>query len=132
LSSKSIVLFDGVCNLCNGFVQFLLKKDRRNLFLFGSIQSEEGQALLKHFAPATADLTSIVFIDGGTVLTESDAVLAIGKRLGGIWGLGSWFRFIPKIIRDAMYRFIARHRYQLFGRREECMVPTPDIRKKFI
>jgi predicted DCC family thiol-disulfide oxidoreductase YuxK len=132
MSSQRIILFDGVCNLCNGFIRFLLKRDRKDVFLFGSLQSEQGQALVNSLTPASADLTTIVFIDGATVHTESEAILEIARRLGGVWGVAWWLRFIPRSVRDATYRFIARHRYRVFGRREVCMIPTPDILKKFV
>jgi predicted DCC family thiol-disulfide oxidoreductase YuxK len=131
-SSHPIILFDGVCNLCNGFVQFILKRDTKDVFRFGSLQSEQAQLLLKQYAPKTIDLSTVVLLDGGTAATESDAVLLIAKKLGGVWSILYVFIILPKFVRDALYRFVARHRYKIFGQRDSCMIPTPEIQKKFI
>ena len=132
ISIHQIILFDGVCNLCNGFVQFILKRDAKDVFRFGSLQSEKAQNLLKHKAPKALDLSTVVLIDGDKVATESDAVLLIAKKLGGVWSLCYVFIILPKFLRDAVYRFVAKHRYHIFGQRDSCMIPTPEIQKKFI
>ena len=129
---ENIILFDGVCNLCNGFVQFLIRRDPRGNFKFASLQSETGRQLLKDHGYQDFPLTSIVFINGGKAWEMSSAVLQILKTMGGPWSLLAVFGIIPKGIRDAVYRFIARRRYLWFGKQEACMVPTPQLRQRFL
>ncbi|ADH62640.1 putative thiol-disulfide oxidoreductase DCC [Allomeiothermus silvanus DSM 9946] len=131
---KTIVLFDGVCNLCNGVVQFILRHDPQERFLFTSQQSEAGQRLLaEHGIKAAQALAeSVVVLEDNRVYLESDAALYILHRLGGVWGWAYIFRWIPRPWRDWVYRWVARHRYRIFGRRESCMVPTPALRSRFL
>ncbi|MBI5813633.1 MAG: thiol-disulfide oxidoreductase DCC family protein [Meiothermus silvanus] len=131
---KTIVLFDGVCNLCNGVVQFILRHDPQERFLFASQQSEAGQRLLaEHGIKAAQALAeSVVVLEDNRVYLESDAALYILHRLGGVWGWAYIFRWIPRPWRDWVYRWVARHRYRIFGRRESCMVPTPALRSRFL
>ncbi|WP_276957891.1 thiol-disulfide oxidoreductase DCC family protein [Allomeiothermus silvanus] len=131
---KTIVLFDGVCNLCNGVVQFILRHDPQERFLFASQQSEAGQRLLaEHGIKAAQALAeSVVVLEDNRVYLESDAALYILHRLGGVWGWAYIFRWIPRPWRDWVYRWVARHRYRIFGRRESCMVPTPALRGRFL
>ena len=127
-----IILFDGVCNLCNGFVRFVIRRDDRNVFRFGSLQSDGAKKLLKPFGSEHLELTSIVLLDGGNISTGSDAVLKIARELRGMWSLLYAFIIVPKIIRDSVYRLVARYRYRVFGKRDSCMIPTPELRNKFI
>lgn len=130
---QQIVLFDGVCNLCSGGVQFILKRDRKDLFRFASLQSELGQQLLaeRQIDPKTTD--SMVLIQPGKAFyLRSDAALTIGKQLPGIWGLLAVFQWIPSSIRDIVYDFTARNRYRWFGKKESCMIPTPELKAKFL
>ena len=130
---QQIVLFDGVCNLCSGGVQFILKRDRKDLFRFASLQSELGQQLLaeRQIDPKTTD--SMVLIQPGKAFyLRSDAALAIGKQLPGIWGLLAVFQWVPSSIRDIVYDFMARNRYRWFGKKESCMIPTPELKSKFL
>ena len=131
---KTIVLFDGVCNLCNGVVQFILRHDPQERYLFASQQSEAGQRLLaEHGIKAAQALAeSVVVLEDNRVYLESDAALYILHRLGGVWGWAYIFRWIPRPWRDWVYRWVARHRYRIFGRRESCMVPTPALRSRFL
>jgi len=131
---KTIVLFDGMCNLCNGVVQFILRHDPQERFLFASQQSEAGQRLLaEHGIKAAQALAeSVVVLEDNRVYLESDAALYILHRLGGVWGWAYIFRWIPRPWRDWVYRWVARHRYRIFGRRESCMVPTPALRSRFL
>ncbi|MFZ5991520.1 MAG: thiol-disulfide oxidoreductase DCC family protein [Deinococcota bacterium] len=131
---KTIVLFDGVCNLCNGVVQFILRHDPQERFLFASQQSEAGQRLLAEHGISTAQALaeSVVVLEDNRVYLESDAALYILHRLGGVWGWAYIFRWIPRPWRDWVYRWVARHRYRIFGRRESCMVPTPALRSRFL
>lgn len=127
-----IVLFDGVCNLCDSAVQFVLKRDTGKRFLFGSLQGEAGQQYLqKHHLPVD-QFNSFVLIEGEKAYTRSTAVLRLLKHLGKGWQLLYAFVIIPPFIRDAGYRFIARNRYRWFGKKEECRVPTVEERSRFL
>lgn len=131
---ETIVLFDGVCNLCNGTVQFIIRRDPQGRFRFASQQSEAGRELLqKHGLLETSGMAqSIVVLEGEQAYLESDAALRILYRLGGAWRLACALRVVPKPLRDGLYRLVARHRYRVFGRREQCMVPTPELRQRFL
>ena len=129
-ASKTIVLFDSVCNLCNGVVQFIITQDSHKRFQFASQQSEIGQALLeRHKLPA---MDTVVLIEGASVYTQSDAVLEILKRLPSPWNWVGAFKIVPKFLRDAVYRLVARYRYNIFGKREACWLPTPELRARFL
>ncbi len=131
--TNPIILFDGVCNLCNGFVQFVIKRDKLRVFRFGALQSEKAQSLLKSLGRLpSGDLTTIVLLDGERMDTESDAILKIAQKLSGVWRFFFVFIVLPKPPRDAFYRFVARHRYHIFGQRDACMVPTPELMHRFI
>ncbi|GMV90363.1 MAG: thiol-disulfide oxidoreductase [Candidatus Hydrogenedentota bacterium] len=127
-----VLLFDGVCNLCNGAVQFIIKRDTDAQFRFASLQSDAGQALLNQHDLPTEDFDTMVYIEGDTVYTKSTAGLRIARRLGGLWPLLYAFIVIPRPIRDAVYGVIVRNRYRWFGKRDDCMVPTPDLRARFL
>ena len=131
-SPHPIILFDGVCNLCNGLVQFVIRRDTRDVFRFGSLQSSKAQELLKRAEADSTGLTTIVVLEGGDVFTESEAVLRIAKELGGAWKLFTVFNAVPKFIRDRLYRIVSRMRYRVFGKRQSCMVPTPELTAKFL
>lgn len=127
----AIILFDGVCNLCNNSVQFILKRDTKYMFSFASLQSDAGQRLLQqHDIPKNTD--SFILIENGKVYDRSTAALRICKHLKGFWKLCYLFIVIPKPIRDYMYQFIAKNRYKWFGTKTACMLPTPDLRKRFL
>ena len=126
------ILFDGVCNLCNGFVQFVIKRDRREVFTFGTLQSRKAQELLKQTGFGEGYLATVVVIEGQHAFVESDAVLMIARNLGGWWKALLVFTLVPTSIRDALYRTVARHRYRLFGRRETCMTPTAELMHRFL
>jgi predicted DCC family thiol-disulfide oxidoreductase YuxK len=129
-AGKTIVLFDGVCNLCNGVVQFIIRNDQAGVFQFASQQSEAGQRLLElHKLPA---MDTVVLIDGEKVFTRSDAVLEIAKRLPAKWSWLAAFKIVPKFLRDAVYKLIGRYRYNIFGKREACWLPTPELRARFL
>lgn len=131
-NNTQIILFDGVCNLCNGFVQFLIKRDKKARFKFASLQSASGQSLLLKFGLPTADFHSFIYIKGDNYYTKSTAALNVLKDIGRQWQLFYVFILIPKFIRDFIYSAIAKKRYKLFGKRETCMVPTPDINNRFL
>ncbi len=129
---KSILLFDGVCNLCNGFVQFVIKRDPAEQFVFGALQSEIGQSLLEqHQLPK--NLSTVVLIHQGKAYTQSDVALETGRILGGGWQAFYVFKWIlPAFLRNAIYDWLARNRYRLFGKSEQCMVPTPELKARFL
>lgn len=129
---QSIILFDGVCNLCNGFVQFMIKHDSKRRFRYASLQSETGQSLLKSVGFPADEIDTVVLIEAGTGYTRSDVALRVARRLGGFWPLFTVFYIIPRPIRNAVYNWIARNRYRWFGKREACMVPTPELKSLFL
>lgn len=130
---KNLVLFDGVCNLCNSSVQLIIKRDKKDIFRFASLQSDLGISLTNNTEPLTeSSLKSIVLIESdGKRYTKSTAALRIARHLSGY----SWlpvFMILPKFIRDFFYDLIARNRYRWFGRKDECMMPTPELQSKFL
>jgi predicted DCC family thiol-disulfide oxidoreductase YuxK len=129
---QSIVFFDGVCNLCNGTVQFLLKIDKHQRLQFGSLQGETAKRILPTYQISPEKLSSIIFIHQNKVYTESTAVLEIFRLIGGAWILLYIFIIIPAFIRNAFYKLIARYRYQWFGKRSSCRIPTPSERGRFL
>ena len=131
MNPPSVLLFDGVCNVCNGAVNFVLDRDPAGLFRFASLQSEIGQRLCREHGIAT-DVGTIVLVEDGVAYTESTAILRVARKLGKGWPLLSVFFVVPKAIRDAAYRYFARNRYRWFGKREVCRVPTPEIRARFL
>lgn len=131
-NEKKIILFDGVCNLCSSSVQFVLKQDKKNQFLFGSLQGNYGQAVLKKHHLPTDSFNSFMLLEGGTLYTRSSGALRMLKHLGGGWTLLYAFIIIPKFIRDAVYNLIAKNRYSWFGKKEECWIPTPAYKAKFL
>ncbi|RIV42283.1 thiol-disulfide oxidoreductase DCC family protein [Flagellimonas pelagia] len=131
--NKKIILFDGVCNLCNGSVQFVIKRDKKDVFRYAAIQSEVGEQLIAERHIDTSQVDSIILIEPGVAyFTKSDAALEIAGELGGLWKLTSIFKWIPKSIRDVIYDFVARNRYKWFGKQESCMIPTPELKAKFL
>ena len=131
-STHSIIIFDGVCNLCNGAVNFVIKRDPRNVFKFTPLQEKQGVLLLKKHAVDARKLDSIVLIENGNVYIKSSAALRIAKKLSGLWPLFFVLLIIPSFIRDGVYDFIAKNRYMWFGKKEQCMIPTPGLKEKFL
>jgi predicted DCC family thiol-disulfide oxidoreductase YuxK len=129
--SKSIVLFDGVCNVCNDAVNFIIDRDPRKRFQFASLQSEVGQRLRQEYSLGT-DLETMALIEGRRAYVRSSAALQVVRRLAGLWPLLYVAILVPTFIRDAAYRYFAHHRYRWFGKREACRVPTPEIRARFL
>ncbi|HEU4429627.1 MAG TPA: thiol-disulfide oxidoreductase DCC family protein [Myxococcota bacterium] len=127
-----ILLFDGVCNLCNGSVQWVIRHDRPGQFRFASLQSAAGRELLgRHGLPVDA-MDTVVLVDGAKHWRKSDAALEVLRRLGGVWPLLSALRIVPRALRDSAYDVIARNRYSWWGKREECWLPTPELRARFL
>ena len=129
---ENILLFDGVCNLCNGVVQFIIKRDKKAKFKFTALQSDAGQQLLKQYNLPLDDFESFVFIYKGIAYQRSGAALRVARELGGFWKLFYGFIILPKIIRDSIYNLIAGSRYKIFGRQDSCMIPTPELRSRFL
>lgn len=128
---SALILFDGVCNLCNRTVQFIINRDPAGYFRFGSLQSEQGRRWLSDYGvDQTTD--SIVLIENGQSYIKSSAALRICRNLTGVWKLFVVFLVIPVPIRDFIYDFIAKNRYRWFGKREECMLPSSEIKDRFI
>jgi predicted DCC family thiol-disulfide oxidoreductase YuxK len=125
-----IVLFDDVCSLCNASVQFIISRDLRSVFRFASLQSETGKVLREKFGVPEVD--SLVLLENGRYYTKSSAALRICRRLAGVWKLFYIFWLVPKPLRDYIYDFVAKHRYEWFGKRDHCLMPTPDIRARFL
>jgi predicted DCC family thiol-disulfide oxidoreductase YuxK len=127
-----IVLFDGVCNLCNGTVQYIIRHDPDGRFRFASLQSKAGEEWMLHFGKDPTQLHSVLVIKDGKLYERSDAALLVAANLSGPMSGLRVFRFIPRFIRDGVYNLIARTRYDVFGKQNECMIPTPELRERFL
>lgn len=127
-----IILFDGVCNLCNSSVNFIIDKDVSNVFKFASLQSETGTKLIKNYNLTAENIDSVILIDNDRAYIKSDAALMIAAQLGGVYKILSFMRIIPKFIRDFFYDIIARNRYRWFGKKDVCRIPTPELKSKFL
>jgi len=131
-NNHKIILFDGVCNLCNSSVNFVIKHEKPNTFRFAALQSEIGQQLLKKHQLNHQDLDSIVLIDREKSYIKSTAALHISKSLKGLYPLFFACIVIPTFIRNWVYDFVAKNRYKWFGKKERCMIPTPALKDKFL
>jgi len=127
-----LILFDGVCNLCNAWVRFVIRHDPAGVFRFGAQQSAIGQAIIEQHLSGASQLSSVILIEDNSIYTESDAILHIFARVSPPWSWIALLRIIPRPLRDACYRFIVRHRYQWFGRTEVCQIPSADVRSRFV
>jgi predicted DCC family thiol-disulfide oxidoreductase YuxK len=128
----SILLFDGVCNLCNGAVRWIIPRDPHANIHFASLQSATGQALATQYGIDASALSTIVFIHAGSAYTASDAALRICTQLTWPWSWLAPLRIVPRPIRDAIYFFVARHRYRWFGQSDSCMLPLPAYQSRFL
>lgn len=131
-NKKSIILFDGICNLCNASVQFVIKHDKKQQFLFASIQSDASVKLLLQHNNKINSLNSIVLIEGDKTYKKSTAVLRIARKLGGLWKFFYAFILIPEFLRDKIYDLIATYRYKWFGKRDKCVLYIPSHKNRFI
>jgi len=132
-----LVLYDGVCGLCNRLLQFLLRHDRRRVFRFASLQSVVGRSIVARSGGDPAELTSFYVVANyqtaaSRVFTRSDAALFVAGALGWPWRVGQLIRFVPHPVRDRAYDVVARSRYRVFGRYDRCLVPSPEFRSRFI
>ncbi|MBD8067381.1 thiol-disulfide oxidoreductase DCC family protein [Bacillus sp. PS06] len=128
---KKIILFDGTCNFCNNSVQFIIKRDKDDVFSFASLQSNVGKAYLERFK-IQDDIDSIVYIEEDRAYIKSNAALRISRHLEGMWKLASVLTVVPRFVRDPIYDYVAKNRYKWFGRNDSCHIPSPEIRKKFL
>lgn len=128
---ERVVLFDGVCNYCNAMVNFVIRHDPEKKFRFATLQSDIGRELLNEHDIGN-DVDSVILIEDGKAFMHSTAGLRIARNLGGIYSLFYALIIIPAFIRDAVYKVFAKHRYRLFGRTDACMIPTPDVKERFL
>jgi len=130
---KKIILFDGVCNLCNNAINFIIEHDKKDVFRFASLQSEIGKKLISERGMDPEVIDSIVLIDPGVAYYQkSTAALEISKELSGGYSYLRFFSFLPEVIRDGIYNLIANNRYKWFGKKDACMIPTPALKAKFL
>ena len=127
-----IILFDGVCNLCNQSVQFVIRHDPKSRFRFAALQSSTGELLLEKHQLNKEELLSVILVVDGKAYDRSRAALEIARRLNGLWPLMYVFVIVPPFIRNFVYDWISRNRYRWFGRTDECMIPTPELKARFI
>ncbi|WP_432410610.1 thiol-disulfide oxidoreductase DCC family protein [Rasiella sp. SM2506] len=131
-SQHKIILFDGVCNLCDSSVTFVIQRDKKDLFRFAALQEEPGKTLLEKYKIDTSQTDSIILLDGDKAYTKSTAALKIAKHLGGAYPFLYGFMLIPNFIRNWVYDYVAKHRYKWYGKKESCMIPTLELRSKFL
>lgn len=130
---KKIILFDGVCNLCESSVQFVIKYDTKDQFRFVALQSNLGQEIIHHIGINAKNIDSVIlYLPGVAYYYKSNAALQIAKSLGGLFHLGTLFKIIPTPLRNALYDYIAQNRYRWYGKKESCLVPTPALKAKFL
>ena len=129
---RPIIVFDAICHLCSANAQFVLKHDRKGHFRLASMQSEAGVALYRRFGLDPADPESFILVEGGRALRDSDAVLALYAGLGWPWRLAAAARVVPRFVRDPLYRWVARNRYRLSGKRETCWLPGPELQDRLL
>lgn len=129
--AETVIFFDGVCNLCNASVQFVIARDSKNYFKFAALQSDLAVSKLANYSLQVKQGDSFVLLENGKVYEQSTAALRVAKRLNGLWPLLYAFIVVPPFIRNWVYKFIARNRYKWFGKQESCWVPTPELRSRF-
>lgn len=132
MHQQPVILFDGICNFCNSSVHFIIKRNPKGNIHFAALQSDAGLRLLNEYKLPAREMESIVFIENNRAYTQSTAALRISRQLRGLWPLCYVFILVPKFIRDGVYNWIARNRYKWFGVRQQCMIPTPAIKERFL
>jgi predicted DCC family thiol-disulfide oxidoreductase YuxK len=128
----AVIVFDGVCVLCNGWVRFLLRHDRRGRYRFAAMQSGSGRALLLAHGLDADDPVSFLLIEEGVAWTDTDAIVRLLSGLGGVWRIAVLLRMLPRGLRNGLYRWFARNRYRIFGRYDRCMIPAPEQASRFL
>lgn len=131
-SEHALVLFDGVCNFCNNSVNFIIRHDKKDYFRFAPLQSATGKKILEQHGLDAGDLQSVILSENGKIYTRTTAALRIARKLNGGWPALYGFIIVPSFIRDIVYRIIAKNRYRWWGKKDSCMIPTADVRKKFV
>lgn len=129
---QSVILFDGVCNFCNAAVRLVIKRDKEKRYVFCSLQSERAKEFLKGYYIDSQSLLSFILVEDGKVYTKSTGALRVARHLSGLWRFLYPLIVLPKSIRDIVYTFIANNRYKWFGKREECMIPSKELRARFL
>lgn len=132
MNENPVILFDGVCNFCNGAVNFTIKRNKDKTIKFAPLQSEAGRELVKQYGLPENDMRSFLFIENEKMYNRSTAALRVCRHLKGLWPLCYAFIIVPPFIRNGVYDFIAKNRYKWFGQKEECMVPSADVRARFL
>jgi predicted DCC family thiol-disulfide oxidoreductase YuxK len=134
MSNNQVILFDGICNLCNGFVQFVIERDNEGKFKFASLQSDFAADLLAKKNPHfdKENLQSVILIKNDKIITKSDAAIEIGKQLGGLWKASGLLYIFPKFIRNMVYDLVAKYRYKWFGKQDVCWLPSPELKSRFL
>jgi predicted DCC family thiol-disulfide oxidoreductase YuxK len=132
MKQQPLILFDGVCNFCNSSVNFVIKKDKKAQIQFAPLQSEKGRLFLRQYNYPENNLNSFVFIEDGKVYTQSTAALRVSRYLKGLWPLCYGFIIVPKFIRNGIYNWVAKNRYKWFGKKDQCMIPSPNVRSRFL
>ena len=131
--NKKIILFDGVCNLCDASVQFIIKHDKKDIFRFVALQSDLGQKIITHIGIQNQNIDSIILYEPGVAYYyKSSAALQIAKNLGGFFHFGTLFKMIPTGLRNLLYDYVAKNRYKWYGKKESCMIPTTELKAKFL
>ena len=132
MNEQPVILFDGICNFCNSAVNFTIKRNKKANICFAPMQTAAGQKLLQQYNLPPDDMQSFIFIEKGIVNKQSTAALKVCRHLRGLWPLCYGFMIVPKFIRDGIYNWIAKNRYKWFGVRQECMIPTPEVKARFL
>lgn len=130
---KKVILFDGFCNLCNSFVQRVIKHDKKNIYLFAAISSQSGKQIIKYLSIDTKNIDSVILYEPNVAYeVKSTAALSIMKDFGGFWYATQIFKIFPETFRNFIYDYIAKNRYKWFGKKSNCMIPTPELKAKFL
>ncbi|MBS1754644.1 MAG: thiol-disulfide oxidoreductase DCC family protein [Ferruginibacter sp.] len=132
MDNSPIILFDGVCNFCNSAVNFIIRRNKNANIFFTAMQSQTGQKILQQYGLPVNDMQSFVLIENGKAYKQSTAALRICRHLKGLWPLCYGFIIVPAFIRNAVYNWIAKNRYKWFGKRQQCMIPTPEVKARFL
>jgi predicted DCC family thiol-disulfide oxidoreductase YuxK len=132
MKEHPIILFDGVCNLCNGAVQFVIERDKNQRFRFASLQSKTGQEYQQKAGLSLDRIDTILLVENGQIYQKSTAALRIARHLNALWSIMYIFIIVPVFIRDGIYDFIAKNRYRWFGKQDSCWMPTPDLKSLFL
>jgi predicted DCC family thiol-disulfide oxidoreductase YuxK len=131
-AEQPVILFDGVCNFCNSAVNFIIKQDRKKIFKFAALQSVAGQNLLQQYNLPTQNFDSFILIDNSKIYKSSCAGLRLYNKLPWYWKWSQVFWIVPKLLRDAAYNVIAKNRYKWFGKKETCMIPSSEVKERFL